>query len=207
MKKNNEKELQTEFDINDDNYEMYNRLYYFKKGIIAADDLYGKAISLAVGGSSCVVALGGAVLTFTATSSLNFDATGIALCTATGGFVSFFGSVPLAVNIVNKIEKNHFKKLYPDLNLDVDVDCLEYSLQKYRDLKDLPKDLDKLKEQKLSNSSEELRNLSVEEKIAYYKEQKEFWEKVLVDEKYKQLDKDRGKVKVISRENEGGRRI
>ena len=105
MKKNNEKELQTEFDINEDNYEMYDKLYCLDKGIIRGGDTYGNIASLVCGCSCALSALGFTTLTYFASSALNFGDAGVTICTIAGGAGSFVFLIPAAIKITKKLEE------------------------------------------------------------------------------------------------------
>lgn len=188
MKKNNEKELQKEFDINADNYEMYDKLYCLDKGIIRGGDTYGNIASLVCGGTCALSALGFTALTYFATSALNFSDAGVTICTIAGGIGTITFLTPTAIKITKKLEENRFKKLYPDVNMDVDADELGKALERYKELSTVPKDVEYQVEERLEKCSDEVKKLSTSEKIEYYKEQKEFWEKVAIQEKYGLLD-------------------
>lgn len=88
--------------------------------------------------------------------------------------------IPAAIKITKKLEENRFKKLYPDVNMDVDADELGKALERYKELSTVPKDVEYQVEERLEKCSDEVKKLSTSEKIEYYKEQKEFWEKVAI---------------------------
>ena len=188
MKKNNEKELQTEFDINDDNYEMYDKLYCLEKDIVRSGDIYGNIASIVCSCSCALSALGFTTLTYFATSALNFGDAGVTICTIASGIGTLAVAFPTTLKISRKIEENRFKKLYPNVNMDVDADELGKALERYKELSTVPKDVEYQVEERLEKCSDEVKKLSTSEKIEYYKEQKEFWEKVAIQEKYGLLD-------------------
>lgn len=189
MKKNNEKELQTEFDINDDNYEIYRRLYCIKTGMVY-DKAEKKEFIVPVLTMVGATLLMGGVVAASVLVGREIDSTGIVA--GVGGVVSgmttFGASIPLTLKIIENYDTKKFKNNYPGINTDVDVLKLEKALERYKELSTVPKDVEYQVEERLEKCSDEVKKLSTSEKIEYYKEQKEFWEKVAIQEKYGLLD-------------------
>lgn len=185
MKKNNEKELQTEFDINEDNYEIYRRLYCIKAGIVY-DKAEKKEFIVPVLTMVGATLLTGGVVAASVLVGSEIDSTGIVA--GVGGVVSgmttFGASIPLTLKIIENYDTKKFKNNYPGINTDVDVLKLEKALERYKELSTVPKDIKYQARERLEKCSDEVKELSTSEKINYYKEQKEFWEKVAIQEKY-----------------------
>ena len=201
MKKEEKKDLQKEFDIDENNYDMYYELYCFKKGNIVDKDNYTKILPLLCGGTVAIVTFGSvAISSFVATSLSASDvATGIV--STVSGFSSLLISFPLLFKLYKKLDEIHLRRKFPDVNMDVDADALEKALERYKDLSIVPKDIDLLLHDSLEKYSDEIKKMSTGEKIVYFKRQKFLWEMEAIREKYRLVD-DNETIIVKSKSND-----
>lgn len=182
MSKKEDNKLQTEFNITDENYDMYNNLLAIKSNKYAYSTKKSTIISLAVGALAVLITLAS---TAGIIVSINPEST---LVTLIGGCIDASLVLPissLCLKLNNKIALNDFKKKYPNVNTFVDVEVLEKELTKYEELKTLPSNIKEKKEQYLTNHKDEFREKTTNEKINELKKEIEFWEQVKLEEKYK----------------------
>ena len=197
-----EKELQKDFDINSDNYEMYDELYCMKTGTIRGDDNSEKIVPMLCGCSCGVAILGFTALTYFTTSALDFSDGVIGICTLLGGIGSAVGLIFGIVALAKVIEENRFKKKYPGVNTDVDVDELGKTLEKYKELSTVPENIDLLKNEYSQDYSDKINNMTTDEKIAYFEEQKDLWKKVAIKEKYGDVVSIPNEVSKVKQKND-----
>lgn len=139
-------------------------------------------ISVAVG---TLVALITLVLTADIIASINPKST---LVTLIGGCVDtglIFSIGLCCTKINNKISFSDFKRKYPNINTDIDVESLEKELTKYRELKKVSKDIEKNREYFGALHSDEYNKMTCEEKIDVINDEIEFLSQEMILEKYK----------------------
>lgn len=118
--------------------------------------------------------------------SVNIE--GAVVPTVFGMIFSIATTVVTSTAIDKKIILNNFSKKHPEINLNVNLDRLSHALERYSVLSNLPKDIEERKEQYLGEYNEKVREMTTSEKIAFFKEQKEFWETVQMQENYINTD-------------------
>ena len=172
---------QTEFDITEDNYEMYNTLYPIKSKKLVYSTVKSMAISLGIGliESMMVIASSiGIVYLINPESALLAVMAGII---DMGAIIS----ISIGTNKINdKISLNDFKKKYPNINTDVDVKSLEKALTKYNELSKL-KDMEQKKDHFLTLHSDEYNKMTTEEKMDSLNKEIEYLGQVMIEEKFK----------------------
>ena len=194
MEKKEEKKLQTEFNITEDNYEVYNTLYPIKSKKLVYSTIKSMAMSLGIGlvASMMVIASSiGIVYLINPESALLAVMAGII---DTGAIIS----ISIGTNKINdKISLNEFKKKYPNINTDVDVDSLEKALTKYNELSKL-KDMEEKNDHFLTLHSDEYNKMTTEEKMDSLNKEIEYLGQVMVEEKYRD-DSTKDSAKVLKK--------
>lgn len=172
---------QTEFDITEENYEMYNILYPIKSKKLVYSTVKSMAISLGIGLIEAMLVVAssiGIVYLINPESALLAVMAGII---DTGAIIS----ISIGTNKINdKISLNDFKKKYPNINTDVDVKSLEKALTKYNELSKL-KDMEQKKDHFLTLHSDEYNKMTTEEKMDSLNKEIEYLGQVMIEEKFK----------------------
>ena len=172
---------QTEFDITEENYEMYNILYPIKSKKLVYSTVKSMAISLGIGLIEAMLVVAssiGIVYLINPESALLAVMAGII---DTGAIISI-SIGPTKIN--DKISLNDFKKKYPNINTDVDVKSLEKALTKYNELSKL-KDMEQKKDHFLTLHSDEYNKMTTEEKMDSLNKEIEYLGQVMIEEKFK----------------------
>jgi len=110
----------------------------------------------------------------------------------------------------SKFLLHRFKKKYPEFDIHLDEDEVEKELTKYYELSKIPENLEQKKEEHLDNHTESFKQMTVEEKLAFLNQEKEFWESVAIQEKYQNEGEDtteQGKMGTISSTEENKNRV
>ena len=172
---------QTEFDITEENYDMYNILYPIKSKKLVYSTVKSMAISLGIGLIEAMLVVAssiGIVYLINPESALLAVMAGII---DTGAIIS----ISIGTNKINdKISLNDFKKKYPNINTDVDVKSLEKALTKYNELSKL-KDMEQKKDHFLILHSDEYNKMTTEEKMDSLNKEIEYLGQVMIEEKFK----------------------
>ena len=106
--------------------------------------------------------------------------------------------VPIVMGMDKLYEKYNaklLKKDYPEIDVNISKEELEKELDKYEEMSSVYVDLNTKKCEHLSNYSEKFVEMTTEEKIAFLEKEKEFWNKVLFQEKNENLDDTIEKIK------------
>ena len=197
MSKKEDNKLQTEFNITDENYDMYNNLLGIKSNKYVYSTIKSLGISTALGALAFLITL--ASTAYIVSINLEFALASVVICGCIdASLVLPISSLCLKLN--NKIALNDFKKKYPNVNTFVDVEVLEKELTKYKELKTLPNNIKEKKEQYITNHKDEFREKTIDEKINELKKEIEFWEQVKLEEKYKK-DNIEEKPKIYKKYN------
>lgn len=117
------------------------------------------------------------------------------------GFISsMYFNFLITNKIIRKMNMKTFQKEYPDFDIAVDVKEVAKELEKYEELSKIPKNIEKEKEEHLSNLPSNVKEMSTEDKLAYLEHEREFWEKVAIQEKYGNIgdSKEIGRQKSLS---------
>ena len=193
MKKKEEKELQKEFNITDDNYEMYNVLHAIKSKKLTYSTGKGMAITLGIG--------------FVAAMAIITSSVGILCLINPSVLVTVIASIldlgvmfPIVMGtlkINDKIALNEFKKKYPTINTDVDVESLEKSLTKYNELSK-QKDMEEKKKHFITLHTDEYNKMTTEEKMDSVNKEIEYLRQLMEEEKHKE-DSTKDSAKVLKK--------
>lgn len=81
-----------------------------------------------------------------------------------------------------------FQKQYPDFDITMDVNAVAKELEKYRELSQVPKEIEEKREVHLSNLPDDVKEMSTREKIDFLNHERELWEQVAIQEKYGNLE-------------------
>ena len=193
MKKKEEKELQKEFNITDDNYEMYNVLHAIKSKKLTYSTGKGMVITLGIG--------------FVAAMAIITSSVGILCLINPSVLVTVIASIldlgvmfPIVMGtlkINDKIALNEFKKKYPTINTDVDVESLEKSLTKYNELSK-QKDMEEKKKHFITLHTDEYNKMTTEEKMDSVNKEIEYLRQLMEEEKHKE-DSTKDSVKTLKK--------
>ena len=77
------------------------------------------------------------------------------------------------------------KKDYPEIKTDMGCERLREELIKYEELYKVSKNIDLKKEEHISDVENNIKKLSIKEKIEFLQRESEFWNLVTIEEKYK----------------------
>ena len=186
MKK--KKEDQTVFNITDENYPIYKKIYNIKTGALDVK----KVLKIGLLGAGSVVALAilSVFVTKNVVTTFNLVNSEISASIAALTTVAVDGAMAIPImtglpKIAKKLYLKKLKKEYPDIDINVNIDNLKEALTKYEELSKIPKNIEEKKEQCLTNHSDEFKKKTTEEKISELKEEIEFWEQVKIEEKYR----------------------
>ena len=187
MKKKEERKLQTEFDITDDNFEIYKKLYDKKTVSL------GGGIGTIIGGLLFMTGIAATDAIIILNTQTIVEALSLAV---------FCGLIELGICILpaivgHKISINKFKKKYPNINTDVDVKSLEKALTKYNELSKL-KDMEEKKDHFLTLHSDEYNKMTTEEKMDSLNKEIEYLGQVMIEEKYRD-DSTKNSAKVLKK--------
>lgn len=176
---------QTMFNITDENYEAYSELKKIKLRIWRGTK-EEKIISILSATLNGLIVLSSATwlsMIHGTISGLKFI---LPLFAVFGvDLLAMNGLIKMSTKLMTKYQLKSYKKVYPNINTDIDVNELEKALTKYEELKKVPKDIEKKKEQCLLEHSDEFKEKTTDEKIGELKEEIEFWEQVKIEEKYR----------------------
>lgn len=106
-------------------------------------------------------------------------------------WIDCYVNIYIVNKIIYKMNIKTFKKQHPDFDINIDIKEVAKALKKYKELSKVPKNIEKKKEEHLTNLPDEVRKMSTNEKLAYLDQEKEFWEQVAVQEKYTNLDEQK----------------
>lgn len=174
-----------EINITEENKDIYQKFYDIKVGD-SSFNTKCEAIPALLFGISLIImyrisALSSDVLL---TIFNNYDINSFGLNVIGGLLFSagFFTSLNLNIKLSNKMSLNAFKKHYPDFDTDIDINKVKEKLTEYR--------LNQIPIYSMSNSSEineeekhlnfytnNFKEMSNEEKLAFLESEKEFWSK------------------------------
>lgn len=176
---------QTVFNITDENYEAYNELKRIKLRIWRGTK-EEKIISILYATLNGLIVLSSATwlsMLHETISGLKFI---LPLFAVFGvDLLAMNGLIKMSTKLMTKYQLKSYKKVYSNINTDVDVNELEKALTNYEELKKVPKDMEAKKEQCLINHSDEFKEKTTDEKINELKKEIEFWEQVKIEEKYR----------------------
>ena len=189
MKKKEEKELQKEFNITEDNYEMYNVLHAIKSKKLTYSTGKGMAITLGIG-----FVAGMAIITSSVGILCLINPSVLVIVIAS---ILDLGIFMGTLKINDKITLNEFKKKYPTINTYVDVESLEKSLTKYNELSK-QKDMEEKKKHFITLHTDEYNKMTTEEKMNSVNKEIEYLRQLMVEEKHKE-DSTKESVKTLKK--------
>ena len=201
MKRDNKKEIQTTFNINSDNYEMYKYLHSIKGHYFTSNNPERAIVPTIVGVLTTILSMAvvGGLVSY---GLINGIGSGLMVLFGIGATMGTFAvSLPLLLKIAEVIELELFKKKYPGINTNVDTYELGLKLEKFEN-RSLSNDYDYENEENniIFDKTEEiissgdslgkgpmsetnLKQLSIDDEVEYYRNQKKFWEQVSAQEK------------------------
>ena len=189
--KENINDKQTEFDITDENYEVYEKLSRIKNGTFSVSD-EKTIIKICIATVIGTLALIGSTtfLALNLVKILNLVKTEISasVCAVSTVGLDFAGVIAVGFitpKIVKKIRLRKFEKENPEINTNVDLERLEKELTKYKELKTVSKDMEEKKEYFSTLHSDEYNKMTQEEKMDSLNKEIEYLGQVMIEEKYK----------------------
>ena len=186
MENINKKDDKKKLEINEDNYEAYTELLSALKGLCNPKHKVRDNTILAIAG-----VLGVSALVASCVAAAILEAWQAIL-------IAIFVTAPSLAGIVigvdaigKKLSLRSVKRDYPDLDIDVDKHELEKELVRYNKLSKLPKDIEKQKDEHSIEYSDQVKEMTTQEKIEYFQREKEFWENYAIKEKYENKVKNK----------------
>lgn len=190
-------------EINEENYDMYqefldakngsmseNRLYLYITGITIAVFVF---FGLGMTGTVLIIEPISNLVTVTVSEAVRhlLMVTGVAIA----GLGTTIGATIFSVykflhSGIPRILLKSFSRKYPDFDLSLSEEEVKKELEKYEQLSQIPKDIEEKKKEHLTNHQESFREMTTEEKLTFLEKEKEFWQQVAIQEKYRDTEED-----------------
>ena len=192
-------EFMRKIEINEENYDMYQGFLDAKNGNMLENHVLLSSAGIIVASLAILsVAVTGAVLIMNPINAflivnvsegirkaiMMLGTSTISLGTAGVSIYKF------CISGIPRILLKIFSHKHPNFDLSLSEEEVKKELEKYEQLSQIPKDIEEKKEEHLTNHQESFREMTTEEKLTFLEKEKEFWQQVAIQEKYRDTEED-----------------
>ena len=189
--------MMKEIEITEENYKMYQKFYDIKNNISELRHPFLCSVGITAGLFACLCGIApyGIII------KNIVMAIGMSLYEPLS-IIGILGSYGIIISILigkgipsffQHMRMGDFLKIYPNFDINTDVNEVEKALEKYRKLSKMPKNIEEKKKDHLTNLPDKVKEMSTDEKLVYLEQEREFWEQVKVQEKYQDLEEQKEK--------------